>query len=497
MLGTEPLHSIRAAYVLEHARSAPIPDGMVVWKGARIVAVGPARRVLTDFPGLRPRDLSDRLILPGLINAHDHGRGLGTMRMGVPDAPLELWLPGLYAVPTVSPGLIAEYEGLIQLSVGITTTVHQHNPGDWRTLEAELLATAAGYARAGLRACVGLPLSDRNALSYGGAEALFAEMTPAEADALRPHVADAPPLDPREMIDIGRRLGDNWHDTEMTWLSWGPVGPQWCSDDLLMAVRAAARPGEGIHIHLAETRRQVMFGQRAYGTTPARHLRRLGFLGPDVACAHCVWLEDGDRAALADSGAFAVVNPSSNLRLQSGRADLRALRAAGVRLALGLDGQTLNDDQDIWAELRLARGQSAEMGGFGPAFAPDFMLDMVGTTAAAAVGGPVDGLGRLSPGGPADLIAIDLPALSGPWLAPEITLVEAVLARAAPRHVTLAVVAGEIRFDGRDEIKSRLAATGARIAEALEARPEEKNTAARARLLAQVAARFYRDWNHA
>ena len=494
----EGLRAIRSAFVLERADSELIRDGTVVWRGDRIIAVGPSWKMAQDHPTIRPRDLGECLIMSGLVNAHDHGRALGTLRMGVTDGPLELWLPNLFSQPALPPDIAAHYEGLLQLSVGITTTVHQHNPGDWRNLEAELQATAEGYTKAGLRACIGIPMMDRNMLSYGGSEALFAAMDPADVVAIRSQVSDAPPLGRRDMLDIGRRLADRWKDSGLSWLCWGPVGPQWCSDELLADVREIAKADEPIHIHLAETRRQVVFGLREYGVSPALHLRQLGFLGPDVACAHCVWLDGEDRAALAETGAFAVCNPSSNLRLQSGRADIRALRADGVRLALGLDGQTLNDDQDIWTELRLARSLTAEMGGFGRVKSPETLFDMVGVTAAAATGGPVSGRGEIIAGGAADMIAIDLSAISGPWTSTNVPLIDRVLSRGCPRDVILSIVAGQFRFDGREEIDAKLIAAAEVISQWL-AENAGKNTAsaAVAKILSRAAANFYKDWEKA
>jgi len=473
-----------------------IDDGAVVWKGGEIVEIGRYGSVRQQYPDLVFRSLGDCLLMPGLINAHDHGRAIGTLRMGVPDNPLELWLPELYALPTVPPGLFAYYDGLLQLSSGITTTTHQHNPGDWARLGEELSETADGYEQAGIRACIGLPLSDRNDLSYGGDEPIL-ELLPGELAAeLRAARQERRKPGARELLAAGRELRALWRDRRMHWLCWGPVGPQWCSDELLLGIREVAQPGEPIHIHLAETPRQVEFGLRSYGMTPARHLAGIGFLDASVSCAHCVWLDDGDREALSRAGAVAVCNPSSNLRLQSGRADIRALREAGVTVALGLDGQTINDDQDMWAELRLAHSLSYAPGRLEPAPAAGTMLAMAGANAARAVGGPMPALGTLAAGGPADFIVLDLARITGPYLRDGVPLADLVLRRAKPEDVVAAVVDGRLRFDGRLEIARKLKDAGEAIAERLRGLASDGRTQVRTKALLAAMEQFYGSWRH-
>ena len=64
-----------------------------------------------------------------------------------------------------------------------------------------------------------------------------------------------------------------------------------------------------------------------------------------------------DAAAIetmAQTGAALSHNPGSNLRLRAGIAPLPAMLDAGVTVALGMDGTTLADEEDAFAEMRLA-----------------------------------------------------------------------------------------------------------------------------------------------
>ena len=83
----------RANWVLPGRGAAPIGDGAVaVSDGGRISAVGPARDLAKgDCP---VEDLGPAVLMPGLVNAHQHGRGISQLLMGYPDRALEPWIAG-------------------------------------------------------------------------------------------------------------------------------------------------------------------------------------------------------------------------------------------------------------------------------------------------------------------------------------------------------------------------------------------------------------------
>ena len=94
---------------------------------------------------------------------------------------------------------------------------------------------------------------------------------------------------------------------------------------------------------------------RLYGKSTLPHLEELGLAGPHVSLAHGVWLTPEDMAVCAESGMTVCHNPSSNLRLRVGVLPGVALAEHGVNIALGMDSTTLNDDEDMLQEMRLAQ----------------------------------------------------------------------------------------------------------------------------------------------
>src|SRR5205085_1167157 len=109
-----------------------------------------------------------------------------------------------------------------------------------------------------------------------------------------------------------------------------------------------------IHIHMLETRMQALSGRRMYGKTLPEHLAELGFLGPRVSFEHGIWLADGDVALVRDHGVTIVHNPVSNLKLGSGVCPVPELLRERVEIALGTDGMSSNDGNDMFAAVKAA-----------------------------------------------------------------------------------------------------------------------------------------------
>jgi cytosine/adenosine deaminase-related metal-dependent hydrolase len=116
----------------------------------------------------------------------------------------------------------------------------------------------------------------------------------------------------------------------------------------------ARHKGVRLHTHLAETVDEEAFCRETYGRTPVQYAEDLGWLGPDVWLAHCVHLSDQAVARLAETGTGVAHCPTSNARLGSGIAPIRALLAAGAPVGLGVDGAASNESGRMVDELHQA-----------------------------------------------------------------------------------------------------------------------------------------------
>lgn len=109
-----------------------------------------------------------------------------------------------------------------------------------------------------------------------------------------------------------------------------------------------------MHIHLSETVTENEGCLSKYGKTPTKLIYDAGAFNTKVLAAHCVHLTDDDISILAENGATVAHNPSSNLKLGSGCADITALKKAGVDLSIGTDGTSSNNSLNMLKELHLA-----------------------------------------------------------------------------------------------------------------------------------------------
>jgi cytosine/adenosine deaminase-related metal-dependent hydrolase len=162
----------------------------------------------------------------------------------------------------------------------------------------------------------------------------------------------------------------------------------------------ARRLGLPLHTHLAETVEEEEYCRQLYRCRPTEYLDGLGWLAPDVWCAHCVWLSHGDTARFAATGTGVAHCPSSNLRLGAGVAPVREFLDAGVRVGLGVDGSASNERGDLFLEVKQALLVARGRGG-GTAMPAREALRL-GTRGGAEVLRR-DDIGSLEPGKQADL----------------------------------------------------------------------------------------------
>jgi cytosine/adenosine deaminase-related metal-dependent hydrolase len=227
------------------------------------------------------------------------------------------------------------------------------------------------------------------------------------------------------------------------------VAPHWAQDETLAAIaEASQRDGRQIHIHLLETERQREWADSQYPQGFLAFLDSIGLLSPRLTVAHAVWLRSDECALLAKRGVTVSINLSSNLRLRSGLPPLSALVGARTPLALGLDGMSLDDDQDMLRELRLVHHGFARPAKDRPALDPALILDGAMRIGRRTILGE-DGGGLIAPGAPADLLALDFSALAYDDVTGAPDPIALLLGRAQRRHVVRLIVRGrEIVADG-------------------------------------------------
>jgi len=170
-----------------------------------------------------------------------------------------------------------------------------------------------------------------------------------------------------------------------------------------------------------------------------RHLEQIGFLGPELTIGHGTHLTDDDIDVLAATGTRVCHNPSSNLRLQSGIAPLNRLSERGIVTALGLDEAGINDDRDIWQEMRLALKLHRVPGiGARVPTSPEVLRMATEHGALTTQFGP--DIGVLEAGKAADMVLVDWDSVAEPYLDPSVPVVDALVHRGRPSGVRTVIV---------------------------------------------------------
>jgi cytosine/adenosine deaminase-related metal-dependent hydrolase len=375
-----------------------------------------------------------------------------------------------------------------------------HNLARWIPPSGDVLLDDAdkvfrAYADAGMRVGFSVAMKEQNRIVYGPDDAFVASLPGSLADALRGRLATALSADGYlELFEtLTRRHAHGGSGRSRILLS--PKNVQWVSDALLARVKSlAATHRTGLHMHVDETRYQHRYAVETHRRTPLGHLHALGFLGPEVSCAHGVWLTDEDLEAAAASGLTVCHNPSSNLRLRSGVAPLRRMLERGVRVAIGMDSASLNDDDDMLQEIRLVSALHRAPGhdGWGPG--PGELLHMATRAGAAACG--FSDVGTLEVGQRADVVLLDLDRVLAPYGSDGPSLPDALLHHARPEHVEVVMVDGTTVFAGGRttgvDQTAVLAELGQQLARPLSRPERERRQLVEA--LRPYIRRFYETW---
>ena len=439
---------VRGKYVIckitGSSSSEVITDGAVFQRDGEIIEVGRYDDLKTRYAVDEIIGSSNQLVMPGLVNSHFHV-GISPFQRGSPDLPLELWMADRWRGRDVDPYLDNLYGAVQMIRSGVTTNqvLASYTP---EAIERALKA----YQETGMRVSYGRAVSSQNHLVAGprGGEQDFVSQLPAELAKRFKSLMGQIYLTPDEHLsvvqDLCTKYADNHHERIRVVVA--PSNVHRCSDDLLLALKhLAIKYNVCTQIHLQETLYQKLYGLHAWGKTPLQHLNDLGFLGPDVTCAHSVWVTDSDIEIMAATGTNVCTLASSNLRLQSGIAPLNHFLRKGIMVAMGSDESGLNDDKDILQEMRLVLKLHREPGieHTPPTGCQVFQM---ATVNGAHISGFGDRIGTLEPGKRADIVLLNLQNIEEPYLDPNVSIVDAVIHRGRGIDVETVMVDGKPVF---------------------------------------------------
>jgi len=369
----------------------------ILIEGGVIRAVGPD----IVAPSAKVVDARGCVVTPGLVNTHHHL--FQTLTKAVPggqDALLFGWLQTLYPIwARFGPDemRVSTLLGLSELALSGCSTSSDHlylYPNGSR-----LDDTIWAAAEVGLRFH-----PTRGSMSIGES-----------AGGLPPdHLVESEAA----ILDDCIRVIDAFHDAapgSMVRVGVAPCSPFSVSRDLMRDAAVLARDkGVRLHTHLAENEEDIAYSLEMFGCRPGQYAEDLGWTGDDVWHAHCVKLDAQEIDLFARSRTGVAHCPCSNCRLGSGIAPVRAMRDAGVRVGLGVDGSASNDMANLIGEARQAMLLQRVQGGADKMAAREALE--IATVGGAAVLGR-DDIGRLQPGMRADIAMWDVSGIesAGSW----------------------------------------------------------------------------------
>jgi 5-methylthioadenosine/S-adenosylhomocysteine deaminase len=340
------------AILFEHASVVTLENRKLVLEGQQliiengVIAEMGKRCNLERFTITKKIDCSGKVLMPGLVNTHSHLTEI--LQRGFRDnVRMEVWR-GYRAVTEEKANLTSEEIGAAvalacaeMLKNGVTAVVDHFSTRPGLSVR-KMQAVLGGFEKTGIRGVLAASLRDQDFLRLIHS----------------PRIRKGPLRDRREepwRDQVLTVLEEIKKSSKITTLMLGPSSPLNCSDSLLRRVVEMAEERDmGVHTHLLETKLQKWAARKLYGMTICDHLSRLGFLSPRLSAAHCVWIENKEMDLMASSGASAVHNPASNLKLGSGIAPVIELKKHGVNVALGTDGGDTSDSYSIFEQMRLA-----------------------------------------------------------------------------------------------------------------------------------------------
>lgn len=318
--------------IVTMGRMGVIRDGAVVIEDDRIIDVGKSEEIKRKYSGYERVNVKGKVIIPGLINAHQHA-AMSLLRGYADDHPLKEWLEEwvwpfekhMTGYDIYVGALLTAVESIMSGTTTVNTMYH-YMP-DYNEAKA--------FTEAGLRGVVGhvcfswRKAEDKRALEdlakkwHGKCDGIIR----VSVDPHAPYTVD--PEYMRELRVLTQELNEKYASKDLP-IIW--------------------------HIHLAETDDEPQKIKDAFRVSVENgvinYMDSLGVLGNDVVAAHCVHLTRKEMEVLKIRGVKVAHNPISNLKLASGVSPVPDLLSLGVTVALGTDSPCSNNSADMFEVMK-------------------------------------------------------------------------------------------------------------------------------------------------
>lgn len=387
-----------------------IEDAFLAVEGDKISYVG-TELPQGDFDEIK--DMSGKILMPGLINCHNHSpmvllRGIGS------DLPLQQWL--FDTVFPIEDKLTAqdikagsELALLEMISCGTVS---------FSDMYFEPQETIEAVAKSGMKANISRPVQSFD-----------------------PNEAPEQSYRMREALELYEKFNNSYDGRVL--IDFCIHAEYTCTRRIAAAFIEKVNERNGnLHIHLSETKKEHEECIAKYKKTPTEWFDEMGGFDSSAFAAHCVWLSESDIELFKEKNVSVVHNPTSNMKLASGFARVQKMLDKGINVALGTDGASSNNNLDMFEEMHLA---SIIHNGYmldATVMNADTVLN-IATVNGAKLQRRAD-CGEIKVGNKADIIAISLEA---PHMYPALDKKALLTYSAQSSDVAMTMVDGKILYE--------------------------------------------------
>lgn len=389
---------IKSATVITQNANRDIIDNCdILIEGSKIESIGKNIREKAEFI----IDAHDKIVLPGLINAHTHAamtvfRGYGE------NLPLERWLKEKIwpAEAKLKPEQI--YYGTLlgaceMIKSGITSFIDMYFSSD---------EMAKACKQIGIRAS----LSDA--------------------------IIDVPGHDVAQAVAFAKK----WKNNQLIVPHISCHSSYACSEEMLNQAKEAADINDlRFHIHTSETRKEIFDCLNKTKKYPIEYLDSLGIIDQNTILAHASWVTKREIAIICKKKATIVNCPISNLKLATGGiCPVKEYYQKGANVTIGTDGAASNNSLNMFESIKLSALLQRHHYWKADALSAQTSLDFATINGAKAFG---INSGSIAKGKTADIIFLDANSVN---LNPKHDLISNIIYSANPSNVIDVIVNGKI-----------------------------------------------------
>ena len=472
-------------------------DAAIAIQSGRIEAVGAFADLQRQHPGARVLGNGRQLLMPGLVDAHSHGRGMSPIQKGVKNDFLENALFDWAYMHALPAELCAGMTAYHHIRTGCTLLHHNGFDDDGAIGRTRAHAAIKVYLDSGIRLAFSPGVRDESKLALD--EFGFFETLPPELQEwARPRVQYDKAQIEADYFALFADLHAKYNNAETRIL----LSPSWAHGLTERFARRVVDTAAGetqIHMHTLQSPVQKAYGLRRHGKPTVQWLDDVGLVAKNVTFGHSIHVTEDDIALMGRRGASVTNHPSCNFIMRNGITPVMQMRKAGINVAMGLDDKTINDDEDAVMELRMMH-KVHRLSTYDLAEPPldAYEAFEIATLNGARVCGFEGEAGALLPGMKADAVLVDLARVENePWLDPRSDIIEAFVQRAMGSDVDTVVIGGRVAMQDKQLTLLDAKALFAEVREfCARGLPEEHRR--RADMLAKIKPymqKWYRGWH--